>query len=315
MEMTKSVIPRLRNILVTMLVIGGVCTIAVAEEPIATELDTSDAEGFIAPWLIEFDLMGQEIKMVLTISDVEGKVGATLDSDQQPEPLAITSIEKNAAGTGLDLQSELNFGGFKVNIGFLCSLDGDELVGTVKELSSDFFEAEFRASKVDGKEGVGEGDRPSPTEARARFDGKIVRIVFGNISTSHADYQGLANAKPGEIFTYTSAGVTKMFTDLDLNFDGTIVKTGNVAPDYPGVYGLWLKKTEDGWSLVFNHEADTWGTRHNPDTDAAEVPLATKQVDTEQEEFRVRMQTDGDAGIVTFAWGATEWSSEFKVVH
>jgi hypothetical protein len=52
------------------------------------------------------------------------------------------------------------------------------------------------------------------------------------------------------------------------------IPTGNLTPGFPGADGLWLKKARGGWRLVFNHEADSWGTQHDPAFDAAEIELA-----------------------------------------
>jgi hypothetical protein len=104
----------------------------------------------------------------------------------------------------------------------------------------------------------------------------------------------------------------KLFTDLDLVFGTTKVAAENIAPDYPGVYGLWLKKIGDGWRLVFNQEGDVWGTMHDPAKDVVDIPLEVAKLETPQDELKVTLDADGDkAGVLRIAWGDTAWSARF----
>ena len=103
--------------------------------------------------------------------------------------------------------------------------------------------------------------------------GKNVRVLFGELELVSADREWFDRTPEGGVFQYPSSRCMKFFTDLDLAFGETRIAAGNLAPGYPGVYGLWLKKTAGGWRLVFNEEGDVWGTMHDPAKDVAEVPL------------------------------------------
>jgi hypothetical protein len=99
-----------------------------------------------------------------------------------------------------------------------------------------------------------------------------------------------------------------------LHFGETKIPRGNVAADYPGVYSLWLKRVEAGWRLVFNNEADIWGTQHNPKADAAEVRLTEEIVDHHFDRMQVDMTEQEDGRIsLSLSWGSRVWGVAFSI--
>ena len=285
-----------------------------AEEPIATELDSEGFEDYFGFWELTIDLMGNEMKMMLGIADVDGKLGATLDSARQPEALAIANIKASEEG-GLDFNAELKFGNFAIEIDIHTILEDGELRGRIGDKGG-LFKSDIVGIKQTGDgAGVVQGKRPSPTEARLRMDGKLVRVTFGGIATDHDDFKRLGETADGEVFTYTSSRATKMLTDASLLFGDILVKTENAAKDYPGVYSLWLKRVGDGWSLVFNEEADTWGTRHEPSADVVEVPLTRTDLEEAVEKFVVKLEQEGDSGLLRMLWGTNEWTAKFSLAQ
>lgn len=300
----------------TALLVGPATLIARAEDPIPTDLDTSEVQGYIATWLVAPEIMGRKFEMFLTIADVDGKVGATLDSKQQPEALAITQVEKTEEG--MLLGGELKFGrSFTIDITFNVRLEDGKLVGLMQDKGG-IFKAEFIAEEMTTEElDAVQGRRPPPTEARLTINGKRVRIAFADLTMDSSDWKLFEDTKSGEVFKYTLSRATKMYTDLDITFGDVIVKKANVAENYPGVYSLWLKRVGKGWSLIFNSVPDTWGTRHDPEFDVAEVPLEVRKVKGDpQESFIIRLdREDGDDGTLTMLWGNLEWSTKFSVIQ
>ncbi|MDX1384009.1 MAG: DUF2911 domain-containing protein, partial [Thermoanaerobaculia bacterium] len=104
----------------------------------------------------------------------------------------------------------------------------------------------------------------------------------------------------------------KLLTDADLVFGDTRVKAFNLAPNYPGCYGVWMKRVEDGWHLVFNTQADNWGTQYEPETDAAEVPLQVAELETPVERLQVELTGADGSGKIRILWGNTAWSAAFR---
>ncbi len=287
---------------------------ASAEDPVPTTLDASQAQDYIGTWVLSIDFQGTEIQIVLRVVDIDGKLGATLDSQQQPEPQAVADIVKTDEGVTFKYTMSMGSSSFEMNIE--TRLEGDTLTGAIVETSSGLFSAPIKGQRAseDSIELV-QGKRPSPTEAKLRFGDKQVRITFGNIPVDSEDHKRLLETKEGEIFSYEFSRATKLATDLDLQFGGTLIETENAAPNYPGVYSLWLRRTQDGWRLVFNEQPDIWGTRHDPSADVAEIPLQTKRTGQTSDVFLVELEEKDQGGLLRIAWGDTEWSAPFTIAQ
>lgn len=285
---------------------------AAAVEVVPSDLDSSEVPSFLGKWLVTIDFNGREMNVILDVKDVDGKVGATLDSARQAEPQVIDTISKT--DEGVDFNFEMKFGdqGFPMTIH--AKLGGDDtLAGNIAD-ANNLFNSTFKAIRDFGASI--EGERPNPTDTRANFDGKWLRITFSDLGADSEDYQRLMDAKDGEVFHFVGGRATKLFTDANLAFGDTIVKTENMAKDYPGVYSLWLKKVGDGWHLVFNEEPDIWGTQHNPEADVAEIPLTVGTIDEPQDAFVIQLEKEGDQGaVLRVAWGTNEWKANLSVTQ
>lgn len=286
---------------------------AVAEEPIATELSAIDAEAYIGVWVLDMEFRGNPVQMVLDIVKMGDKVGATLDSVRQPEPKA---IDKMAIEEGMiRLDYRMKFGNRAFPIMIRAKVEQGFLVGTLGD-ENGIFSTEIKATKHLGDaESLVQGERPAPTATRIKVDGEEIRITFGDVPVDSADYAALDGVKVGEVVRFTEHRAMKLFTDHNIKFGDTLIKKENMAKDYPGVYSVWLKKTVDGWSLVFNEEADIWGTRHNPEADVAEIALTSGETDETAETFGVVLEEVEEGGRVRMAWGDREWSASFSIVQ
>ena len=103
---------------------------------------------------------------------------------------------------------------------------------------------------------------------------RVSVLVWQEQSVEHADFAALAALAEGEVVRLTEAAVLRLRSEAALRFGDVTVPTGNLSPGFAGSYGLWLKRGAGGWRLVFNHEADSWGTQHDPAFDAAEIDVA-----------------------------------------
>lgn len=305
-------------LLVAALVAFSGPTSAFAEDPIASDVDVSEVSDYVGVWKIGFDVMGNIIELFLTIADVDGKVGATLDSERQPEALAITTIALAEEAEGLTMSSELTFGGsFKIDINLNVHMEGDTLAGDISDKGG-IFKGTFEGEKMTQEDlDSVQGRRPAPTEARLTVDGKRVRIAFANLKTDSVDWETFENLKEGEVFQFTTSRATKIYTDLDLGFGDVVIKKENMGPNYPGVYSLWLKRVGDGWHLVFNSQSDIWGTRYHAEYDVAEIPLAFSTADGEPvEKFVVTLEQEGDnEAIMTIRWGTAQWTATAALIQ
>ena len=166
--------------------------------------------------------------------------------------------------------------------------------------------------------------RRSYGEAKLTLDGEDVLIRHSyTIAAGNKDYARIPTTQPGQVVELTLSSPPKLLTDVDLNIGEAMLKAHNIHESYPGVYSLWLKKTEDGWNLVANEKADVWGTMHDPAADVAETPITYEQVgddsevtlaiDADSEErptpMKVTFEESGDSHVLIITWGAHQWTA------
>lgn len=156
--------------------------------------------------------------------------------------------------------------------------------------------------------------RRQPSETAIDLgDERRIRVTWTPVPADGRDYEGLAELEPGEVASITASAPPKLWTHKDLSFGDTTVPYGNVAENYPGVYGLWLRKTEDGWNLIFNNKPDVWGTMYDPDADAAEIPLEHSGSEAEDDALTIELTQESEGrGTLVLTWGEHQWSAPFE---
>ena len=143
---------------------------------------------------------------------------------------------------------------------------------------------------------------------------RIAVLYWKDQSVEHVDFEAIASVGDGEVIRLTEAAVLRLRTMLPLQFGDVAVDTQNLAPGFPGSYGLWLKRAGAGWRLVFNNEPDSWGTQHDPDFDAAEIDVEYSQGEGSTRPLGVALvPTGARSGRLVIHWGAHEWSSDFTI--
>lgn len=300
-------------------VTGLICAVCIAGagparagEAVATDLDVSQAGSFIGRWLVTIDFNGNEFNVILDVKEIDGKVGATLDSARQAEPQAIQNITRTEDGLAFEFEMKFGENAFPMTL-YARRAGDDSIAGKISDANA-LFNSTFRGIRDFGA--AIEGERPNPTDTRLSLEGKWLRITFSDLEIDSEDYKRLTDAKDGDVFRFVGGRATKLFTDANLTFGDTVVKTENVAKDYPGVYSLWLKRVGDGWHLVFNEEPDIWGTQYNPEADAAEIPLVMSTLEESQDAFLIKLEKEGENGaVLRVAWGTQEWTANFSLAQ
>jgi hypothetical protein len=144
-----------------------------------------------------------------------------------------------------------------------------------------------------------------PEEARRRV----------GLPASGPAYERLTSTPAGSVVMLIDAAVPRLKIDVPLRLGNLTLKNGNQVPGFPGSYGLWLKRIQNGWHLVFNNEPDVWGTQHDPKFDAGEVDLSySSSSGMASRPFAVSLiPTAADRGRLLITWGPHEWSTDFVV--
>jgi len=161
----------------------------------------------------------------------------------------------------------------------------------------------------------------SRNAATAKIGGAEVMAHVGKLTTDSDDYRALAELAPGAVLELPGAAACKLRNEIGLRFGGTasqvaVLPTGNASPGYAGLYSFWLRAPAEGsasWSLVFNDEADVWGTQRDPARDRVEVPVEHDQAGVEAKELAVAIEAaaSGDAGVLEVRWGTHRWRAAF----
>ena len=201
-------------------------------------------------------------------------------------------------------------------------------------------EDEAEADQPEGEEPEGdEGPRvanereslqfDSDTSAGARFlrlaerhesavglpgDKRLAVLFWQEQSVDLADFAAVESLADGEVLRLTQAAVIRLRNETPLRFGDAAIPTGNLAPGFAGSYALWLKRHEDGWRLVFNHEADSWGTQHDPAFDVAEIDLAHSHDGLATRPLGAALvPATASAGRLVIHWGAHEWAAHYTI--
>lgn len=151
------------------------------------------------------------------------------------------------------------------------------------------------------------------TTAQLKIGDKTIGMVAGILKTDSPDYESIAKLGAGDVLLLTRSQAIKLKTDLPMTFGDVTLKTENVAKGYAGVYGIWLKKTADGWHFVFNEKPDLWGTMHDPAADVAEVPVTYTKLAEPTEALTFELPQEGQGGAIKISWGEHEWAAPFTL--
>lgn len=286
---------------------------AAAVDPIPSEVSIHDMRPFRGNWHITATMkLGaneREIEFFLMVMDVGGQAGALIDSAQQAEPIPVEHIALTEEGA--DFSFEMKFGDNAFPMIIHARNEEERLVGTITDTNG-LFNLEFEGLETDE---VVQGERPNPTSARMNVGTTKYKITFEDLPADGEDYKKLTELEDGEVFSFVGGRATKLFIDADIKIGDTVIETENVAENYPGVYGLWLKKVGDGWHLVFNEEPDIWGTQHRTEADVAEVPLTHTTLEEPQSHFLIELiEVDDQNATMRIAFGEHEWTADWELL-
>ena len=143
---------------------------------------------------------------------------------------------------------------------------------------------------------------------------RLAVLYWQEQSADLADYAAVESLADGDVLRLTRAAVIRLRNETPLRFGETAIPTGNLAPGFAGSWGLWLKRRGEGWRLVFNHEADSWGTQHDPAFDAAEIDLAWSRNGPAGRPLGAALAPSAaDGGRLVIHWGVHEWTADYAI--
>jgi len=150
-------------------------------------------------------------------------------------------------------------------------------------------------------------------QADLEIDGSEIRVRYTALKEDSPALARLNSLDDGAVFTYTDGRTIKLFSDADILFGDTLLKTENAAPNYPGVYSLWLKKTGDAWSLVANRHADILGSQYDASVDVGEFPVTMSTASEDAGPMTIELEKDNGGGVLKIMWRTNVWSAPFSL--
>jgi hypothetical protein len=145
--------------------------------------------------------------------------------------------------------------------------------------------------------------------------GKVVALWYPRLGADASDFAALTKAAEGEVIALMQSPPLRMRTDIPLQVAGRAVETGNLTPGFHGSYSLWLRRSKEGWRLVFSGQPDVWGSQHDPEADKLDVPLTHSESGEPSRPFGAALMTDGpEAGQLRLHWGPHDWTVPLQFV-
>jgi len=141
-----------------------------------------------------------------------------------------------------------------------------------------------------------------------------ITIDYGQPHLRGRNVIGMPGVVPWDTVWRTGANLaTQLSTEVDITIGNTFVPRG--------VYSLFSLPTRSGWKLVISKEVNQWGTDYDPSKDFARVDLRQRTLAEPVESLTfwlvpaIEPQTSKTFphGVLKFAWGNTELSTDWKV--
>ena len=141
-----------------------------------------------------------------------------------------------------------------------------------------------------------------------------ITIDYGQPHLRGRNVIGMPGVVPWDTVWRTGANLaTQLSTEVDMTIGNTFVPRG--------VYSLFSLPTRSGWKLVISKEINQWGTDYDASKDFARIDLRQRILAEPVESLTfwlvpaIEPQTSKTFphGVLKFAWGTTELSTDWKV--
>jgi mono/diheme cytochrome c family protein len=138
-----------------------------------------------------------------------------------------------------------------------------------------------------------------------------VTVAFPSLTGTDSSLSTVDSLPPGSVISYLTGPVVKLRTDVTLRIARLIVSSGNTAAGCPGLYGLWVKRIQTGWGLVFTNQPDVWGTQYESSSDVGEIPLRHTLRTSSAGALKIGLTSENGASRLKIVWGRHEWTADF----
>jgi hypothetical protein len=141
-----------------------------------------------------------------------------------------------------------------------------------------------------------------------------IAIDYGQPHLRGRSVVGMPGVMPWDSVWRTGANMsTQLTAEVDMTIGGTFVPRG--------IYTLFSLPTRSGWKLIVSKQLLQWGTDYDPSQDFARIPLRQRTLAEPIESLTFWLvpatenppSTTFPHGVLKFAWGTTELSSDWRV--
>jgi len=141
-----------------------------------------------------------------------------------------------------------------------------------------------------------------------------IAIDYGQPHARGRNVVGLAGVMPWDSVWRAGANMsTQLTAEVDMTIGNTFIPRG--------IYTLFALPTKNGWKLIVSKEVLQWGTDYDPKQDFARIDLRSRALAEPMESLTFWLVPALEAppsptfphGILKFAWGSTELSTDWRV--
>jgi hypothetical protein len=141
-----------------------------------------------------------------------------------------------------------------------------------------------------------------------------IAIDYGQPHLRGRNVIGMPGVVPWDSVWRTGANMsTELRAEVDMTIGNTFIPRG--------VYTLFSLPTRTGWKLVVSKELLQWGTDYDPSKDFARIDLRQRTLKESIESLTFWLiptpenppSTTFPHGVLKFAWGTTELSTDWRV--
>jgi Protein of unknown function (DUF2911) len=141
-----------------------------------------------------------------------------------------------------------------------------------------------------------------------------IAIDYGQPHLRGRDVIGMPGVVPWDSVWRTGANMsTQLTAEVDMTIGNTFIPRG--------IYTLFSLPTRTGWKLVVSKDVLQWGTDYDPSKDFARIDLRQRSLAEPIESLTFWLVPTPEAatsttfphGVLKFAWGRTELSTDWRV--
>lgn len=165
----------------------------------------------------------------------------------------------------------------------------------LKELTNQFIAREAAA---------GAAAINQPDSVMAMLNNASFKIVYSRPKVRGRTIFG-AVVPYGRFWRTGANAATRLVTDRTLIFGDKELPAG--------IYSIWTVPSEKGWTMMFNSQANVWGTEYNPASDVLHVPMQSEQLPELVEELTIQVKPIREGGTLNVLWEKTKASVSFKI--